>query len=194
MIEHIWKSIPGYFTFPDYYAHVARSAGRQWRGVEVGVYTGQSAAFLTVELAHAGVVDARLDLVDRELSKHGAEANLAPLAHLDIIGEFLELDSVAAANLYVDASLDFVFIDADHAYGSVARDIDAWLPKVKPGGVIAGHDHCPDFPGVIQAVTERFSRYEVYRGERGPGWGDARMVSTGQYYAVWSVTVGPVTT
>src|SRR3990167_10398500 len=41
---------------------------------------------------------------------------------------------------FQDNSLDFVFLDADHRYKKVLSDIDAWYCKVKPGGIIAGHD------------------------------------------------------
>ena len=51
-----------------------------------------------------------------------------------------------------DGSLDFIFIDADHGYKSVKKDILAWAPKVKKGGLISGHDI--NLPGVYQAVQE----------------------------------------
>lgn len=51
-----------------------------------------------------------------------------------------------------DGSLDFVFIDADHAYESVIKDIRAWTPKLRPGGMISGHD--THFVGVLQAINE----------------------------------------
>ena len=51
-----------------------------------------------------------------------------------------------------DESLDFIFIDADHGYESVKKDILAWFPKVKKGGLISGHDI--NLPGVYQAVQE----------------------------------------
>ncbi len=53
-----------------------------------------------------------------------------------------------------DKSLDFVFIDAQHDYESVRDDIELWTPKVKPGGLLSGHDYCQKFPGVIKAVNE----------------------------------------
>jgi len=62
-----------------------------------------------------------------------------------------------AARYIPDGLLDFVFIDAQHDYDSVLKDIDIWLPKVKNGGMISGHDYNPDkFPGVCKAVHERF--------------------------------------
>lgn len=49
-------------------------------------------------------------------------------------------------------SCDMVFIDADHRYEAVHADILAYLPLVKPGGIIGGHDF--GWPGVNRAVTE----------------------------------------
>jgi predicted O-methyltransferase YrrM len=65
-------------------------------------------------------------------------------------------DSVSAAAQVEDGSLDFVFIDGDHTYEACKRDIIAWLPKVKEGGWITGHDYHV-FPGVKKAVDELLS-------------------------------------
>ena len=56
-----------------------------------------------------------------------------------------------------DDSLDFIFIDADHSYECVKKDIHAWYPKLRKGGTICGHDINLD--GVRQAVKEFFPRY-----------------------------------
>jgi hypothetical protein len=45
------------------------------------------------------------------------------------------MDSVTAAATFADRSLDFVYIDGDHSYAGCRRDILAWAPKVKVGGV-----------------------------------------------------------
>lgn len=50
--------------------------------------------------------------------------------------------------------LDFAFIDADHRYPAVHADILAYLPLMRPGGILAGHDYSERFPGVQQAVDE----------------------------------------
>jgi len=53
--------------------------------------------------------------------------------------------------------LDFVYIDADHSYKSVKEDINAWAPKVREGGIVAGHDYYLTRAGnigVIAAVNE----------------------------------------
>lgn len=59
-----------------------------------------------------------------------------------------------AAKAVDDYSLDFVFIDADHGYEGCLRDIKAWDSKVRPGGIVFGHDI--HFPTVKQAVTEYY--------------------------------------
>lgn len=41
---------------------------------------------------------------------------------------------------FEDESLDFIYIDADHSYEGCLQDLNLWYPKVKKGGVIAGHD------------------------------------------------------
>jgi hypothetical protein len=69
--------------------------------------------------------------------------------------------SLAAADEIPDGSLDFVYIDARHDYPSVLEDLAAWLPKMRPGGLIAGHDYVDgsfesgEF-GVKSAVDEFF--------------------------------------
>lgn len=80
--------------------------------------------------------------------------------------KILRQDSREAAKAIPNASLDFVFIDADHSYEGCKADIEAWLPKIKPGGFISGHDYeNTSFPkfGVKRAVDEMFTR--VHLGE-----------------------------
>jgi len=72
--------------------------------------------------------------------------------------KILRKDSLAAAREIADGALDFVFIDADHSYEGCSSDIAAWFPKVKPGGLISGHDYANnDYkfgPMVKRAVDE----------------------------------------
>jgi hypothetical protein len=53
---------------------------------------------------------------------------------------FLETSEVAAKR-FARGSCDFVYIDANHSYQHVCRDLQLWYPKVRPGGLFAGHDY-----------------------------------------------------
>jgi hypothetical protein len=79
--------------------------------------------------------------------------NIEPVKH---IVTPVKMPSVEAAKLYEDKSLFFVFIDGSHLYEAVKEDILAWLPKVKSGGFIGGHDidQTEEFNGVRKAVDE----------------------------------------
>jgi hypothetical protein len=55
-------------------------------------------------------------------------------------------------------SYDMIYIDALHDYESVKADIERAKKLIVPGGIIAGHDYCDRFPGVMRAVDEAFGR------------------------------------
>jgi hypothetical protein len=49
-------------------------------------------------------------------------------------------------------SVRMAFLDGNHNFTPVCDDIRAWGPRVMSGGILAGHDFTPDFPGVEEAV------------------------------------------
>jgi tetratricopeptide (TPR) repeat protein len=161
--------IPGWFDFADVYrAAVGRAPAVGARFVEVGSWLGKSTVYLARQIAASGK-GISLTAVDtfrgspgeeqqqKVVAAHGGsvrgafEANLRRYGVLGRVA-VLEAPSVAAAASFPDGTLDFVFIDADHAYESARADLLAWLPKVRPGGVLAGHDI--DSEGVARAVRE----------------------------------------
>lgn len=62
---------------------------------------------------------------------------LAPYLNYKIIKKI----SMEALDDFEDESLDFVYIDANHEYSFVMDDIKNWSKKVKPGGIMSGHDY-----------------------------------------------------
>jgi len=60
-----------------------------------------------------------------------------------------------------NGSLDFCFIDGNHSYEFVKEDIQLYLPKVKKGGLLGGHDYGHVKGGVEQAVLETFNESEI---------------------------------
>ena len=93
----------------------------------------------------------------------------ASLKNLEPIMDKITLiknDSLNEATKYEDGYFDIVYIDASHDYESVKKDILAWLPKVKEGGIISGDDYVSVWPGVIQAVNEIFGNEINIVGEQ----------------------------
>jgi predicted O-methyltransferase YrrM len=61
---------------------------------------------------------------------------------------------------------DSVFIDGCHEYAECRADIEAWLPLVKPGGLICGHDYWANHSGVMSAVNSVLAGFSVFEGSR----------------------------
>jgi len=152
---------------------VLNRRGLTGEGAEIGVKAGRFSDFLLKEWEGA-----RLISIDPWLEAGADEyldrANVAQDRHEQFFSETRErlaahgprseiwrMTSLEAAALVPDASLDFVYIDARHDYGSVKGDLAAWFPKVRPGGIISGHDYADgrfaqgEF-GVKRAVDEFF--------------------------------------
>jgi predicted O-methyltransferase YrrM len=162
-------SIDGYTKESELWwlRRTARAMPDQATVVEVGSWHGRS----TVAIAE-GLVgkDARLIAVDTFAGDPGwteqpepvpAEArnvfdrNLAPFAFVEVI----QSESINAAALVPNGSVDWVFIDALHDYASVRADIAAWSPKLRPGGLLSGHDY--GRAGVTDAVRVSLPRVTV---------------------------------
>ncbi len=63
------------------------------------------------------------------------------LTGLEDRGIMIRAKSEKASEIFQDESLDFVYIDANHAYDFVVDDIQFWYSKVKRGGYLWGHDY-----------------------------------------------------
>jgi len=152
-IPHFFDSIDGWFDYGDLYAEFVASCEDGSHVVEIGGWKGRSAAFMGVEIANSGK-SITYDVVDTWLgsdeSVHANDPDVANgrlydvfLAHTAPVRQYvrpIRSTSVEAAATYADASLDLVYIDGAHDTASVLADCAAWWPKVKPGGVMAGHD------------------------------------------------------
>ncbi len=62
-----------------------------------------------------------------------------------------------------DKKIDLVFIDARHQSPHVEQDLATWLPRLKPGGILAGHDYIPErYPDVCRAVRDICLELKTY--------------------------------
>ena len=69
---------------------------------------------------------------------------------------FHEMDTNEAAEYIDDESLDFIFLDAYLTGKQADNDLEVWYPKVKYGGIFAGHDwHCKDIEVAVNNFRAR---------------------------------------
>lgn len=156
-----------------------RMQGQPMVIVELGSWTGKSALAMAagVEPGHEytlycvdhwqGTGTDRMRLVAQQAGSDSVfETFMQNTAHnrkivplrghtQDIAKQWLALSASRMAGVY-HGSIDFLFIDAGHTYEECKADIEAWMPFVRPGGVICGHDFNYQWPGVVQAVNEVF--------------------------------------
>lgn len=128
------------------------------KGAEVGVFGGYFSEVLCKTMP--GLDLTCVDIWGFGKYKRAEEECLERLMPYNV--KIIKKHSVEAAKDVPDESLDFVYIDAAHDYDNVKADINAWAPKVRVGGIIAGDDFY-DFPsgkgGVMRAATEYASHH-----------------------------------
>ncbi len=142
-------------------------------GVEIGVNKGE----YTEKFAQAGLDIYGVDpwVWDKEYDSsrtqehydniyEQAKTRLTPYSNITIIRK----TSMEAAKDFKDESLDFVYIDGNHKLKYVIEDIVEWSKKIKPGGIISGHDYVRFKPKtetgichVIPAVNAYTQAYEI---------------------------------
>lgn len=162
-----WEDIPGWFDYPDVYDMIYDHIPDGGKMAEVGCYLGKSLVYMKQRMFY-GWVTKSFDIIavdmwdgqslvkpiDDMFKKFWLNIQSVPLISgiYPIIGE-----SVKVAEWFDYDYFDAVFIDADHSYSAVTADIKAWLPKVKKGGILAGHDYDNDaWVSVKNAVDDFF--------------------------------------
>ncbi len=136
--------------------------------VEVGVYSGILSMMLA-EIEHVKsltIIDtwaewpgkfdqAHMDALALDVIAWAATAKLKGGSAVKVIRQ----ESIPAAATFDDDSINFWETDGDHAYEAVKAETAAGLPKVKPGGLMAGDNY--EAPTVKRAVDESFESNNV---------------------------------
>lgn len=152
----------------EFLAYCANRFG--WtKGAELGLWQGRTTTHLLEHCPKLTMIGVDLwaaqpendgpeDYAGWDHGQHERQCrdSLAPYADRVTIIKAMTSD---ATTWVEDASLDFVFIDADHSESGVRSDIAAWLPKIKPTGWIMGHDISWD--GVRSAVGDLVPGFEI---------------------------------
>lgn len=173
MIEHIYQKEcfeEDWFDYLNVYKTIVNNSRPNGIIVELGAWKGRSSAFLVVEAKNKSK-DIHVHIVDTWDGSEEHTDNMKDGLYEKFISNMSPLNGLytahrmttnEASGLFQDSSLDGVFIDADHSYEAVRQDIQSWLPKVRSGGILAGHDYTSTFPGVIQAVNEMIPTMSRY--------------------------------
>lgn len=119
--------------------------------IEVGIDTGKSTFYLLDNIPNLKIIAIDIDTKKfyNEHTKEKYGDRLVPMEGFSYI----------VADQIKDQSADLVFIDADHSYESVKKDILKFTPKLKTNGLLTGHDI--DYPGVNKAVNELIKEFDV---------------------------------
>lgn len=185
-IKHNYEQIEGWFNMEQQYLYLLDNCPDGGVFVELGCFKGKSTSFIVTEIinqgrkinfttidsfegstnstdenevkAYNGISNIQKDFKanTRHLVEHISKYNTD--RHLQVFGVIKEL-SHEAADYFEDNSVDQIFIDAGHSYEAVKKDIEAWLPKMKKGGIMAGHDYWA-WEGVRKAVNEAFRQID----------------------------------
>lgn len=133
--------------------------------VEIGSYVGDSTEIFANQVSHITCIDPWVNGYD----KNDAASYQHPMKTIEaqfdkLLKTYknirkLKMTSEEAVESFKDNSLDFVYIDGLHTREGVQKDIKLWLPKVKKGCFIGGHDYASKHhPGVKAAVDEAFGK------------------------------------
>ena len=181
-MEHFYKNESfgeDWFTYPNLYREFIGILPNESTFVEVGSWKGKSMAFFAVEMINSGKnIDCFAVDTWRGSSEHSNDPNVVNDTLYELFTNNIKpvedyvtsirKPSVEASNDFRDNSIEIVFIDAAHEYEPVKEDINAWLPKVRNGGLIAGHDYL--LPSVKKAVDEIFGNRVMFRNSMENCW------------------------
>lgn len=175
-VKHFAKS-DGWFNFELFYKDIVEN-NKFTTFVEVGSWKGHSIISLAKALLEKGdhfelfAVDLWNKLPkDNELWTEFPEQipllykiYTYNLAKAQVRGHVFDLINASdkAADFFENGTVDFVFLDASHDYEAVKRDIEAWKPKLRKGGILAGHDYHNG--GVRPAIEATLDHVSVLSG------------------------------
>ena len=171
-----WTEVEGWFHWRSAQEEAAARFPDGSCFVEVGTYLGRSLCSLGEVIKQSGKALTAIGIDTCRGSGpegpsgkdyHGAavargSGTFAGALHKNIIdcgyGDVITLiisNSFKASQLFANASIDWVHLDARHDYASLKADIQAWLPKLKSGGWLSGDDYDDvKWPDVVRTVGE----------------------------------------
>lgn len=147
-MNHYYETVEGWFNSRDFYRDMVARCPDGGTMVEVGCWKGRSLSCLLVEAANSGKqlkiigVDHWKGSINEPMLLEGAAAcDLRAICEGNCRRAGYPFQLITAYSTAANVGLvDFVFLDDSHDYESVCAGILAWIKRLKPGGIIAGHD------------------------------------------------------
>jgi hypothetical protein len=170
-----YNDITGWFDWAPLYDDMVEKAENDDVIIEVGCFLGKSMAYLGQRVNESGK---KIHLVAVDIFEPECEHHADVLGGRDMLTEFKSNMTDLRINVHAikgkspevmlsgnaivrDDAIFGVFVDAAHDYISVVEDLGFWWPKIRPGGIFAGHDYFEQTAGVKQAVDEFVSREKL---------------------------------
>lgn len=171
MDNNYWRSVDGWFSDTDrmIYAGAIAQYGKNAILAEIGTWKGRSLTSILpiakkLEYRQVVAIDTFTGSADEIDTSHAEaktvnirevfETNIKNTGCADLVN-ILQQESIYASTFFPDEYFDVIFIDAQHTYEAVRADITTWLPKLKPGGTLLGHDWL--WESVSSAVIDTLS-------------------------------------
>lgn len=134
--------------------------------IEIGSFIGESTVIFAKHFKHVLAIDPFLSGYDIDDPTSYMDFNSVYNDFQETVSE--EKDKISVLKMksdeavaFIDKKYDFIYIDGLHTYDGVRHDIINYLPFIKPGGWIGGHDYTQEIPrlaGVFDAVNEIFGK------------------------------------
>ena len=136
------------------YKNAAFVASRGFPVVELGTYYGLSAMIMGQAICDGGRDTPVITVDDGSLEEaRYAGENISRFGYSDVV-QFRLMDDLEYIESLDEESVGMVFVDSLHSYIHVSKLL-AVIPRVvAQGGLISGHDYCPQEIGVVRAVEE----------------------------------------
>jgi|WetSurMetagenome_2_1015567.scaffolds.fasta_scaffold01544_4 hypothetical protein len=136
-------------------------------GAEIGVYEGLYTELFCKEDIFMYAIDPWLAYsgagrTERDQERQDQHYEIALKRLKDYNCKIIRTSSMPAIELFKNNSLDFVYIDGNHEFRYFAGDLVEWYKKVKPGGIVAGHDYWNTIPEAWNVICHVKAIVDAY--------------------------------
>lgn len=154
--------IAGWFNFENLYSDMVNKFDNAVF-VEIGCWKGRSTIYMADQIKNSkkNIKFYGIDIWEPYIQGDGVRRGASFeefLYNIKPVQEYITPIKGSSHDVFeqfADKSIDFLYIDADHNYEFIKKDIELWYPKMKKGGLMGGHDY--QFEGVGRAVNEFFA-------------------------------------